>query len=146
MIKIELTFTSIAEATAFLAGREGNAAVATASTAGQSVSTASSTKPGASAGKAEKPGKDTKPEKTAEEKKPEPAGVDYETEVKPLILKLAALPEEHGGGSPGAKKVFKSFDAAKGSDVPAEKHADLKAALEAAITSAEAAVEAADLG
>ena len=142
MIKIELTFSTIAEATAFLAGREGNAAAATGTTASQAVSGASSTKPGASAGK----GKEQKAEKPAEDKKPDPAGPDYETEIKPLILKLAALPAEHGGGSDAAKAVFAKFDAKKGSDVPAEKHGDLKAALEASITTVEAAVEAADLG
>ena len=130
MIKIELTFTSVAEAAAFLAGRSGNEPVATATTASPGASAASSTKPAASAGKAkpeaDKP-KETKVEKTKDEA---PAGIDYDTEVKPVVNTVASMAEGSGGGRAVVLALLKEFGAAKGSEVKAEDLPAFKAKLE----------------
>lgn len=153
MIELKLTFTSVAEAVAFLAGREaGNAPVATSTTAGQSAPSASSTKPDASAAAADAKAKaaakakadaaakaKAEAEQTAHEEPAGDAKVDYETEVKPLVVKLAALPADAGGGRDAVVAALKPFGVAKGSDVPADKLADFKAALEAAIAAVEVA-------
>ena len=101
MIEIKLTFTSVAEAAAFLAGREpGNALAATVTTAGQSAPSASSTKPDAAAAKAAQVAKakadaaakaKAEADETAHEEPAGDAKIDYDTQVKPLVVKLAAL-------------------------------------------------------
>jgi hypothetical protein len=93
---------------------ESKAAAASSAPETQGASTASSNKPDESAEKA----------------------VDYETEVKPLVLKLSAIP---GGGRDAVLATLKEFGVAKGSEVKADKLPGFKAALEDAIAGLEAA-------
>jgi BRCT domain type II-containing protein len=56
--------------------------------------------------------------------------VDYETEVKPLVLKLSGM---KGGGREAVLDTLKKFGAAKGSDVPANKLAEFRDELQSQI-------------
>lgn len=48
--------------------------------------------------------------------------LDYESDVKPLLAKVAAMPE----GADAVKKLIASYGVRKGSDIPADKLADAK--------------------
>lgn len=136
MIKIELTFTSVAEAAAFLAGRTaGNDTPAATTTASPAASPASSKKPDASAkAQADKPKASAPaPAPAPADDAPNAGSVDYDTQVKPLVNTVASMGEGSGGGRAVVLALLKEFGAAKGSEVKADDLPAFKERLEAII-------------
>lgn len=134
-VTITLSFNTIAEAVAFLAG----STVPTVSTVRlgnvqPDAAKPEKSKPAAKTSAPAAKGAQTDSQTTGGES-PD-SGVDYETEVKPLVLKLSALP---GGGRDAVLATLKAFNAPKGSDVKAAQLPAFKEALEAKIAELEVA-------
>lgn len=130
MIEVKLTFSTIAEAAAFLSGAKSANVTAAVSTAGNADKPVAA--PKASKTPAPAPTAPAAAAASTDSSKKDAAALDYETEVKPVVLKLAGVPD---GGREAVKEVLAEFGVANAKEVPAESRADLVAKLQAKIDS-----------
>ena len=128
MIEIKLSFASIDEAIAYLQGKSTTPATvkvdkpaAAPKPQAQPKAEAPAQAPAAAPSAPEAPAASTA-------SSGEPASLDYDRDVKPLIVKLAA-----SKGRDSVVAVLGKFGVAKGTELAAEQLADAKAALTAAL-------------
>lgn len=129
MIQVTLQFTSIAAAVAALAKIDASAVVAAPATAatgnGTAPTPAPTAAPAAQSASAASPASSPKP---AESPAKGDTPLDYEKDVKPIVIKVGAA-----GKRDALVDLLKKFGVAKAPEVPADKLPAFKAELEALV-------------